>query len=330
MILAELVLGRTFLSSMQLIARDNIYSEVYNSIDTLESTIEIPDHLGGFNTNLSNPVLDFLHAYADKHNKTYTVLVHFLLSEEIKNKYPLIKFEYKLPEYIWKTLSDYTVHPLQNYKNFICCFNGSADPGRKFLVAILKKFNYFNSEYCSKNFTFSVDEIDGHLNEWVGDQQRLYNKFLISNNSEDFFQTIYSFGYDKFRHGSNIYNLESKLTESFLNIVSETIPLTNYPIITEKFLYSVVTRGLFLTYGPPGWHTFLEKNHGFKNFTKIFDYSFDQIHNPVERLVALMSMVSKFSYLTPAEWQDLYQLEQETIEYNYNHYFSGKYLEYLK
>jgi hypothetical protein len=33
---------------------------------------------------------------------------------------------------------------------------------------------------------------------------------------------------------------------------------------------------------------------------------------------------------TPTEWQDLCLLEQETIEYNYDHYFSGNYLIRLK
>lgn len=43
-----------------------------------------------------------------------------------------------------------------------------------------------------------------------------------------------------------------------------------------------------------------------------------------------MSMISKFSVLSTNDWGDLYLLEQDTIEYNYDHYFSGGYLEHLK
>jgi hypothetical protein len=103
-----------------------------------------------------------------------------------------------------------------------------------------------------------------------------------------------------------------------------------YPFVTEKFLYSVVTRGLFLAYAQPGWHAHLEKYYGFKRYTKLFDYRFDLIQNPVERLVELMSMISKFSVLSVHDWHDLYLIEQDTIEYNYNHYYSKDYLKCLE
>ena len=106
---------------------------------------------------------------------------------------------------------------------------------------------------------------------------------------------------------------------------------TSYqPFVTEKFLYSIVTRGLFLSYAQPGWHAHIEKYYGFKLYTKLFDYKFDSITNPVERLVELMTMVGKFSHLTPHEWHDLYLLEQDNIEFNYDHYFSKNYLNELK
>jgi hypothetical protein len=42
-----------------------------------------------------------------------------------------------------------------------------------------------------------------------------------------------------------------------------------------------------------------------------------------------MTMISKFSVLSSDDWKDLYLLEQDAIEYNYNHYFSGDYLTVL-
>ena len=103
-----------------------------------------------------------------------------------------------------------------------------------------------------------------------------------------------------------------------------------YPFVTEKFLYSIVTRGLFLSYAPPGWHGHIEKYYGFKKYTKLFDYRFDTIQNPIERLIELISMISKFSTLSIHDWNDLYLMEQDAIEYNYNHYFSGDYLKHIK
>jgi hypothetical protein len=91
-----------------------------------------------------------------------------------------------------------------------------------------------------------------------------------------------------------------------------------------------VTRGLFVVYGQPRYYDYFEHHFGFKKYNRIFDYSFDQIENPVERLIALTDMLSKFKNLTTDDWQDLYQMEQDTIEFNYNNYFSGEYLKQLE
>lgn len=43
-----------------------------------------------------------------------------------------------------------------------------------------------------------------------------------------------------------------------------------------------------------------------------------------------MNMISKFSVLDTDDWQDLYEMEIDTIEYNYDHYFSRRYLQRLE
>jgi hypothetical protein len=181
-----------------------------------------------------------------------------------------------------------------------------------------------------------LDALDGHIIDYCQDRNRFYRKFFISDDSDTdvFYKTIYSFGHrfipNQFDHATNIYTLENKLTTSFLKIVGETFATSYYPFVTEKFLYSIITRGLFLSYAQPGWHQHIEKYYGFKLYTKLFDYRFDSINNPVERLVELMTMISKFSKLSNDELYDIYLMEFDAIEYNYDHYFSGRYLEHLK
>jgi hypothetical protein len=193
------------------------------------------------------------------------------------------------------------------------------------LTSILNNQGYFDPAYSSKNFTSSNDIVTSHLDNLVSspDQVRLYSKFFL--NSAEFNNTVYSFGHDRFNHDQNIYNLEHKLTESFLHIVSETLATSYYPFISEKFLYSVVTRGLFLAYAQPGWHNFIQQYYGFKLYDTIFDYSFDRVADPVSRLVRLMETVSKFSRLSTDDWNDLYLMERHNIEHNYDHYRSGDY-----
>ena len=290
------------------------------------------DHMGGFDQQLNCTVLDSLHKLST--SETAVVETEYIFTDAIKTKYDHLDLKFNVG--LWtsgnaiKSFNTYNIHPTIKYKNFICSFNGTPHVSRKLLVSILQKFGYFNSEYCSKNFIYSTDILDGHIADYKSDSMMFCRKFFISDDSEDFFQSMYSFGHVRFQPDKNIYNLESKLTESFLHIVSETLATSYYPFVTEKFLYSIVTRGLFLAYAQPGWHDHLEKYYGFKRYTKLFDYRFDNIQNPIERLVELMTMISKFNKLTIAEWTDLYDIEQDTIEHNYDHYFSGRYLENLK
>jgi hypothetical protein len=197
-------------------------------------------------------------------------------------------------------------------------------------MAILHRFGYFNPEYSSKHTKFTTESLDGNLQDLVGEDEKFYRKFFIGPGSDDFFQKTIKFSYPSLYHNYNLSQLEDKITNSFLHIVSETMATSYQPRITEKFFHSLVTRGLFLAYAQPGWHAHLEKYTGFKKYTKLFDYRFDTIQHPVERLIELMCMVSKFSHLTPHEWHDLYLLEKDTIDYNYDRFFSEEYVKCIK
>jgi hypothetical protein len=294
----------------------------------VDNKLQIGDYLLGFDENLQSDVLDEVVKLAKDKNLS-TIETGYVFPQEFDDKYS-IKFCYN-EELVgfggWEEIITYKQHPEQDFKNFICSFNGAGHVGRQLLVSALNKFGYFNKDYCSKNFEHTGSRVDGLVSDNI-ENTAFYNKFF--DLTDEFNQQIYSFGHVRFDHANNVCTLENKLTESFLHIVSETMATSYYPFVTEKFLYSIVTRGLFLAYAPPGWHAHIEEKFGFKLYTKLFDYRFDSIANPVKRLVELLTMVSKFSKLTPADWHDLYQLEADTIEYNYNHYFSKEYLKCIK
>lgn len=284
----------------------------------------LEDHLGGFNKNLKNLQLDSIQELS-------TIQTEYIFDNKVQINYPHINFVFnkQAKKQVLNKLTSYNIHPEINYTNFACSFNGSNHVGRQLLSSILNNQRYFNTDYCSKNFAHSNNFIIGHLSNLDLSESEilLYSKFFINNN--DFNNSVYSFGHVQYAHDKNIYNLEHKLTQSFIHIVSETLSTSYYPFVTEKFLYSVVTRGLFLAYAQPGWHKHIEKYYGFGLYNKIFDYEFDNIQNPVKRLIRLIEMISKFSKLSTDDWRDLYLLEQNTIEYNYEHYFSGDYLKHL-
>jgi hypothetical protein len=290
-----------------------------------EDYYSLLDHANGFDQDIRNSFMDTL---ADLPVKLKT---EYIVNDLVKSRYNNIQFEFDLDFKIglFAPLQNYRVHPNIEYQNFICSFNGQPHVSRKLLTSTLNKWGWFNRNTCSKNFVYSLEELDGHLTDYCGNSHGLYSKLFYREGNTDFFNEVVTHGPVKFNQDT-IYNLETALTSSFVHVVSETMGESYHPWVTEKFLLSVVTRGLFVAYAQPGWHAHLEKYFGFKPYTKIFDYYFDTIVNPVERLVALCSMLAKFANLDPAEWHDLYQLETDTIEHNYDHYFSGSWIKQLQ
>lgn len=302
-------------------------SDYHQKPKYIDKKLVVADHLNGFDKFYKSKALDELIT-----DNVEIVQCGYVVDHKIQSTYNT-KFEYNqklVGGDGWEDMVKYTIHPEIDFKNFICSFNGSVHVGRQLLSSIINNQGYFDSNYSSKNFTTSNDQVTSQLYnlDLTDTEVQLYSKFFI--NGDEFNNSVYSFGHVRYDHSNNIYNLEDKITRSFLHIVSETMATSYYPFVTEKFLYSVITRGLFLAYAHPGWHRHIEKYYGFKLYDTIFDYSFDQIQNPVKRLIKLMEMISKFSTLSTDDWRDLYHMEQDNIEYNYDHYFSGNYKKHLE
>ena len=315
---------------MLIITAKDYNSEILKDISKIPTEFCLVDHLNGFDPDKKNKLLDQINTLVAQNQREITIHVSYFFDDQIKKYYPYLNFKYCFDNErrIFSQFNNYSVHPDIKFKNFVCSFNKAAHVSRKLLVSIMQKFGYFNKDYCSKHFSYSENSVAGHIRDYTGTKERIYNKFFISNDSEEFFQSTLASEYE-YQHDLNIKYLENKITESFIHIVSETMATSSYPYITDKFFYSIVTRGLFLAYAQPGWHSYLENNFGFQKYNKIFDYKFDSIENPVERLVELMCMISKFKFLSADDWHDLYRIESPTIEYNYDHYFSGQYLNNL-
>ena len=289
------------------------------------------DTLYGFEKDLSNIVLENLNTNARKKNKILTVKYNQILSETTKSYYSNLKifFDLKSHEKLLGQFMDYKrKRNDKEFQNFLCCFNGSNNVSRQFLVAILHKTKLWNDQYCTKLFEFDWQSLDGNLENYIDKNYQLINKFFLDYNS-NFNKKIFNKSYLHGHNLQNLYKLENLLENSFVNIVSESLATSYYPNVSEKFCNSIATKSLFLTYGQPNWHSMIENYHGFRLYNKIFDYEFDSIQNPVLRLIKLIEMILKFQHLSVDDWHDLYLMEKDTIEHNYEHYYSKSYLKNL-
>jgi hypothetical protein len=281
------------------------------------------DCAGNFDKNFRNSFLDSL---GTEPQQIYT---EYIIQEPVVSVYPNLGFKllYDIKHHILGSLSNYKPSLPLTFDKFLCSFNGSEHVGRQFLLAHLKKLDWFDSDVSTKNFVYDLATVDGNLRR-LGTQEKFHNKFFDLQDKE-FATAIFSFGHNRFDHAVNIHTMDTILTKCFVHLVSETDSTGYYPFVTEKFLYSVVTKGLFVAYAQPLWHKHVTTVLGFRHFTNIFDYRFDETLCPIQRLLMLTDMLSKFSRLNKQDWHDLYELEKETIEFNFNHYFSQDYLKHL-
>lgn len=103
---------------------------------------------------------------------------------------------------------------------------------------------------------------------------------------------------------------------SFMQVAVETNP--HIFILSEKTTYPIFFNKPFLTVGCANYHAILEKL-GFKLYDEIFDYSFDCKKDMRERYEGLVKNVVNICNKTPEEWQEMYELVSEKIEYNKLH-----------
>lgn len=315
----------------------NVYQ--YINYINWHSVLDVPnqnffvfqDHLNGFDSNYKNQIFDLLQQKFE-HVDVYH---HNILNQKIHDNYPNLKlkfladFQEEINFNYYQVLRKLKSIPA-NFSNFICSFNGTAHISRMLLISALHKFGWSNGS--TKNFSIDTNLLDGFIMNTCPSNERLYRKFILTDD-EDYNRSIINLeNYDnvsRYDHESNISNLEIYLKSAFIHIVSETMATSYQPFVTEKILYPIVTKSMWVAYAAPGYHAHLEQYYGFKKFT-IFDYSFDDEANPVVRLIAMLSSLAKFANLTPAEWHDLYLMEKDVREFNFDHYMSKSFLKVLK
>lgn len=289
--------------------------------ECLNQDVRITDHLNGFDKNFRNEILDTI-----QHN-CVNVYTTYFVDDRVQKNYPNLKFNFDFDEFRPFFLEQYNTkfNTDKNFKNFLCSFNGVEHVSRQFLVGALKKFGWFNPDYNTKNFITFKERVDGNVDKFFEDPREadFYRKFILYDNHDRFYETTYSINWQR-QHGQhNAQVLLEKFNQSFVHLVSETIATSWQPQATEKMFNAIAVKTLWVAYAQPRFYYWVEKFFGIKRFNRIFDYEFDLIENPVIRLVAILTMLSKFEKLSVADWHDLYLLEQDTIEYNYDWYLSG-------
>lgn len=117
-----------------------------------------------------------------------------------------------------------------------------------------------------------------------------------------------------------------ELSESFLHVVTETCFWENKEHLTEKIFKPIVARQPFVLIGCVQNLNYL-KSYGFKTFDQWWDESYDQIDDPIQRLNAVVKIINDICKLSLNDLQNLLQQMQDTLDYNYNRFYSKEFLD---
>lgn len=310
------------------------YNTLVDIIKNGATQVQILDHINGFDANYRNLLFDQIADY------NITVWTQFLLNDTVKKQYPNLKFKFDAnlidvthngnnisSHCVLNILAGVRDIPLEKtFDNFICSINGMLRADRRILVAALMQRNWWNFNYCTKNFFFDPETVRNDIRQLGSFRE---NDIVNNNNLEQYARIVGS-NYMSRSQVQDMQFLAPKINGSFMQLVGETFASSYHPFLSEKFTQPIACKSLWVAFAQPGYHGYLEECYGFRKYSKLFDYTFDNISNPVDRLLHLLDSISKYATLSKSDWKNLYEIEKDTIEFNYEWYHSRQYLVHVQ
>ena len=116
-------------------------------------------------------------------------------------------------------------------------------------------------------------------------------------------------------------SLFDESAESLLYLVTETVATGRRWHLTEKTFKPIALGMPFVIAGTRGSLEYL-RSYGFRTFGHIWDESYDQADDQ-DRIARIASLLRSLDELPTQGKQDLFDMAQEVIEHNWNHFYNG-------
>ena len=111
------------------------------------------------------------------------------------------------------------------------------------------------------------------------------------------------------------------LTSALWHIVTETVYFDSKLHLTEKIFKPIVVKRPFILVAAPGNLAYL-KSYGFRTFDRWIDESYDLEEDHYIRIEKITEEIAKLCATEPADLIMMYKEMQETLEYNFNHFYT--------
>ena len=127
-------------------------------------------------------------------------------------------------------------------------------------------------------------------------------------------------------NGSQIIGCMDESMESFVNVVTETCFWESKQHLTEKIFKPIVTKQPFLLLGCAGNLQYL-RSYGFKTFDYWWDESYDDIHDPIQRIHAVNDILEKICSYDNKRLESILAEMQPILDHNYNLFYSRQFVD---
>lgn len=181
---------------------------------------------------------------------------------------------------------------------------------RLFFSELLVKNSLVDS--CKTSFSSRCDQTF-YLNHNFQNQKFQVHK----KNLEDFFEKNTSPSWSSADYSNKDYK------ETAIEIVLETLFDDSRWHLTEKIFRPIACGKPFILASTPGSLEYL-RSYGFKTFHPIINEEYDLIQDPVKRLVAIVSEMSRIQKLTKIQKKELFIKLHAISEHNKKIFFSSK------
>ena len=111
------------------------------------------------------------------------------------------------------------------------------------------------------------------------------------------------------------------LTSALWHVVTETVYFDSKLHLTEKIFKPIVAQRPFILVAAPGNLAYL-KSYGFRTFDRWIDESYDAETDHYIRIEKITEEIAKLCAREPADLIMMHQEMQETLEYNFNHFYT--------
>ena len=195
-------------------------------------------------------------------------------------------------------------------------WSGTREYRLKFLDLLI---DYKIDSYCKTSFNV----VDPETNCKYAQHNFLNKQLQVTNKLENYFSP--TFAHSSASADFNIFDYNS----TDIEVVLETLFDDHRIYLTEKILRPIAVGCPFIVASTPGVLKYL-RDYGFKTFDTVFDESYDNIQDPLERLQSIVKLMKHIS-----QWNDDQRTKklkdmQEIVNFNKSHFFSSNFFNQIE